>query len=108
MNILRLMLFVMFLAPEGTSGCYKLCIGNNLKTTEVILLKLHSKVKHDGKAIKASFPQQGQGHILRSRVRWCERTTEVNLIKPHRKLSRHVPPTIWGWGDILFWSGSHW
>ena len=37
MNILRLMMFLMLvLAPEGTPGCYKLRIGNNLKTAEVI------------------------------------------------------------------------
>ena len=45
--------------------CRKLCLSNNLKNTEANLMKLHRKIKHNGKVCHAhnlGSHIQGQGH----------------------------------------------
>ena len=59
-----------FLRPRSRSQSgerSKSCLGNNSKTTEANLTKLHRKIEHDGKVCRAqelgSYAQgQGQGH----------------------------------------------
>ena len=74
----------------------KLCLSDNLQTTETNLMKLHRKIKHNEKmchAHKSGSHVQGQGHNQGSEVKssYCNnlKLTEANLVKLHTKVNHN-------------------
>ena len=74
----------------------KLCLGNNSKTTEAILTKLHRKIDHKKKVCHAQelgSHIQGQGHHQGSEVKsfLCDylKLAEANFIKLSKKVNHN-------------------
>ena len=82
----------------------KSCLGNNSKTTEANLTKLHRKIEHNEKVCRAQelgSYAQGQGHnqvkgqivpkivLLINCWSKFDETSEANLMKLHRKMKHN-------------------